>query len=76
MGMEANIGSTDRIVRLVAGVVLAAVALAGFGNVVELGATVGVVLLVAGAILVGTSLTRMCPIYRVLGVDTCRTGSR
>ncbi|MEF8806439.1 YgaP family membrane protein [Natronomonas sp.] len=71
--METNIGSTDRIVRLVAGVILAGLGLANFAGVVELGYTVALIAIIVGAVLVGTAMTRMCLIYRIAGVDTCQT---
>jgi hypothetical protein len=52
---------------------LAVFGLANFGGIVAFGDTVGLVAVLVGAILVGTALTRMCLIYRLVGVDTCRT---
>lgn len=71
MGIETNIGATDRSVRLVVGAALALLGLAGFASLVAVGPTVGTLAVLAGVILVGTALIRTCPIYRILGMDTC-----
>jgi hypothetical protein len=62
--MQANVGTIDRAVRVMVGLGLIAAAYAG-----ALGpwAWVGLVPLVTGA--VGT-----CPIYQLLGIDSCRLG--
>ena len=64
--MTANVGSTDKIVRLV----LALVAF-GFAFVTGIGTVIGIVLLVVGVVLAATALTGFCPIYRVFGMSTC-----
>jgi hypothetical protein len=64
--MNANVGSTDKIVRVV--LALAAAVLA---FVTGIGSAMGIVLLVVGVVLAATALTGFCPIYRVLGVSTC-----
>ena len=68
--MERNIGALDGRVRLVAGALLAVVGIAAVANVFELGLTAGIIALAVGAILVGTSVTGLCPLYRVLGIST------
>lgn len=65
----ANIGSPDRIVRIVLGIVLllapfvapSAVVLAGLG-------TWKYAMVAVGAILVVTGLLRFCPLYRIMGI--------
>lgn len=59
--MKANVGTLDRIVRIVVGIALIAAAATG-----TLGAWayVGVVPLLTG-------LARVCPLYSVLGIRTC-----
>lgn len=64
--MSANVGSTDKVIRLV--LALAAV-VAAF--VTGMGTLLGVVLLVVAAVLAVTAFTGFCPIYRVLGLSTC-----
>ena len=61
--MQVNEGTLDRALRIALGVVLVAAAFVG-----ALGpwAWVGVVPLVTGFL-------GMCPLYRLLGIDTCST---
>ncbi len=68
--MTANLGSLDRLLRLVIGIVLivapflASGAFAGNALVIY-GA------IVIGAVLVATAIFRFCPIYRLFGWRTC-----
>jgi hypothetical protein len=62
MKMKANVGGIDRTLRIIAGVVL--VALAAF-NVIGLWGWIGIV-----PILTGT--TGFCPAYLALGFSTCK----
>lgn len=77
--MEKNVGGMDRIVRLVVGVVLLAVALAGFAELFtyEVGpitTTIGsAILAVLGLILVVTGALQLCVINDLLGIDTYRS---
>jgi hypothetical protein len=65
--MTVNVGSADRVIRLVVGLVLIALALtAGWGMVGTL------VSAVVGGILIVTALGRFCPLYRLIGVRTCK----
>lgn len=65
-----NVGPVDRVIRLVAGAALLALTLltgfaAGTPGLWWAALAVGVVLLATGA-------TRVCPLYRLFGVRTCR----
>lgn len=65
--MNRNVGTIDRILRLVLGVALLVWGLsAGFGATLPLLATI------AGAVLVGTAAVSFCPLYRIIGLTTCR----
>jgi hypothetical protein len=64
--MNTNVGSTDKIVR----VVLALAAFV-FAFVTGIGGALGIVLMAVGVVLAATALTGFCPIYRVLGMSTC-----
>jgi len=64
--MSANVGTIDRALRIIIGVVLAVL----FFNGTVTG-TLGVVLLVAGIVLILTALFKFCPIYRIFGASTC-----
>jgi hypothetical protein len=69
--MTANVGNIDRILRIVLGLVLiAAPFVSGMGLFASTAATV--VSVVAGLVLLGTSAMRFCPLYRILGIQTCK----
>ncbi|MDS4022152.1 MAG: DUF2892 domain-containing protein [Candidatus Competibacter sp.] len=63
--MQVNVGNSDRIIRIVAG--LGLIALAATGTVGVWG-WIGVVPLLSGVF-------RFCPAYTVLGIKTCNTPS-
>lgn len=63
---ETNEGRWDRGVRIVLGLTLMAL---GFGGVV--GGTAGLVLGFVGLVPLATGLIGWCPLYTVLGLDTC-----
>ena len=69
--MENNIGSIDRIVRLVGGAVLAAIGIASLAGVLQAGMIVGAIATLVGLVFFGTGVTRFCLFYQLLGVDTC-----
>lgn len=60
--MQANVGGIDKVVRIIGGVVL--VALAATGTVGVWG-WIGVVPLLTG-------LFNFCPLYSMLGIKTCK----
>jgi hypothetical protein len=65
--MTANIGSIDRIARIVIGLALIAAALELFGPAYQsVWAWIGIIPLATG-------LVGWCPLYSVLGIKTCRT---
>lgn len=64
--MKKNVGNADRIIRLL---IAAAIAVLYFTNIIT--GTVGLILLVIAGIFVLTSLVGFCPIYTLLGVNTC-----
>jgi len=69
--MAKNVGSADKIIRLISGVVLIALPfISGFAVFESTAITIAAV--VVGAILIGTALFNFCPLYRVLGIRTCR----
>lgn len=64
--MKKNMGNADRVIRLL----LAAVfAILYFTNTVT--GTLGIVLLVLGGVFVLTSLISFCPLYSLVGLNTC-----
>ncbi len=68
--MKKNMGSTDKIVRIILALIV--VALYYFG-VIE--GTLAYVLLALAAIFVLTSLISFCPLYAPFGMSTCKTKS-
>jgi hypothetical protein len=60
--MNANVGSTDRIVRIVAGVLVLSLFFVLDGDARWVG--------LAGIVLIGTALVRWCPVYTLLGLNT------
>jgi hypothetical protein len=66
--MKPNEGSTDRIIRVILGIVLIIVGWFVLGNSV-----LGVILDIIGVILLITAITGFCLIYRLLGVSTIKT---
>lgn len=66
--MKANMGSTDRIIRIVLAIVMAVLYFTG-----TVSGTLGIVLVVAAAIFAFTSLISFCPLYPILGINTCST---
>lgn len=59
--MKANVGGIDRVLRIVVGLVLMALAAAG---VVGIWGWIGIVPLLTG-------LIRWCPAYPLLGINSC-----
>ncbi len=64
--MTTNVGSLDRILRVILGLVLIALALGLIPEYETVWGWIGIVPLATG--LLGT-----CPLYTLLGIKTCRT---
>lgn len=64
--MKKNMGSVDKIVRLILAAVFAYLYFSG-----TVTGTVGLVLVILGAVFALTSLVSFCPIYAMLGINTC-----
>lgn len=64
--MEKNMGSADKIIRLI---IAAVVAFLFYNGTIS--GTLGIVLLVFAAVFVGTSLISFCPLYKIFGFNTC-----
>lgn len=63
--MKCNVGGVDRVLRIAVGLVLTSLAAS---NVVGAWAWVGIVPLATG-------LFRFCPLYPLLGINSCGNGS-
>lgn len=59
-------GNADRIIRLLIAIVMASLALTGFVS-----GTLGIILLAVSGIFLLTSIVGMCPLYSLIGFDTC-----
>jgi hypothetical protein len=66
--MKTNMGSADRMVRLLVAVLLTVLYLSKV-----LTGTLGTVALVVAGVFLLTSLVRFCPLYTLLGINTCAT---
>jgi len=64
--MKQNMGSTDRILRIIAAAVFG---ILYFNGIIH--GVAGAVLLVLGGVFVLTSLAGYCPLYKILGLNTC-----
>jgi hypothetical protein len=66
--MKKNMGNTDRIIRVL---IAAVIAVLYFTNVVT--GTFGIVLMVLAAVFLLTSMISFCPLYTLVGMNTCGT---
>jgi drug/metabolite transporter superfamily protein YnfA len=64
--MKKNLGSADRVIRLILAAVFAVLYFTG-----TVTGTVGIVLLALGGVFVLTSLVSFCPLYSIVGLSTC-----
>jgi hypothetical protein len=64
--MKKNLGNADKTIRIL---IAAVAALLFFTNIVT--GTLGIIVLVGGGILLATSLINFCPLYAILGINTC-----
>lgn len=67
--MQCNVGPAERVVRILLGVVLLLTGLLGRG---ALSAPATAIAVVAGLVLLATGGVAFCPLYRILGISTCR----
>lgn len=65
--MKKNMGSLDKILRIIVALVLVVLY---FTNVIS--GVLGIVLLVVAGIFVLTSLISFCPLYLPFGISTCK----
>ena len=66
--MKKNMGTADRIVRII---LAAVVAILYFNNTIS--GTLGIVLMVLAGVFVLTSIVSFCPLYSIVGLNTCST---
>ncbi len=68
--MKKNTGTVDRTIRLILGLVLLAVAWYYWAG---LGAVWGTILVIIALVALITSFVGFCPLYSVLGINSCKT---
>jgi hypothetical protein len=72
MFRQANVGTVDRIVRIALGALLIVLP---FTTAFDLwgGDVLGYAAPIVGVVLILTALVRFCPLYSLLGANTCRS---
>ena len=65
--MKTNMGSADRIIRILVAVIII---ILYFTNIIS--GTLAVVLLVVAGIFIVTSLINFCPLYSLFGIKICK----
>lgn len=68
--MTTNVGTIDRVIRFVLGLVLLAAPFSGAAIFENTTATL--IAVIAGFIMLGTSAMKFCPLYRIFGLRTCK----
>lgn len=66
--MKQNMGNADRIIRVLLAAVFAYLYFSG-----TISGTIGLVLVILGGVFVLTSLIGFCPLYTIVGINTCPT---
>ena len=64
--MKKNMGTADRIIRILLAAVFAYLYFAGVVT-----GTVGLILVILGGVFLLTSLVGFCPLYTLFGLNTC-----
>ncbi|MBO6792397.1 MAG: DUF2892 domain-containing protein [Balneolaceae bacterium] len=65
--MKKNMGTTDRVIRIVIALIFAALY---FSNVIN--DTVAMILSFIALIFIFTSAVSFCPLYKIFGIQTCK----
>ena len=69
--MKKTVGPTDKIIRIILGIVLLILAFA-----TAVGPTAKVILIILGIIALLTALTGICPLYSLFGINTCKVKNK
>jgi len=64
--MKKNMGSTDKVIRLIIAVIVNALYFTG-----TISGILGIVLLVLSGVFILTSFISFCPLYILFGINTC-----
>jgi len=65
--MEKNMGSADRIIRMIVAVIIVALYMTKV-----ISGTTGIILIALAAVFLLTSFISFCPLYRVIGLSSLR----
>lgn len=65
--MKTNMGGIDRIIRIIIAAIIGFLYYNG-----TISGTLGIVLLVLAAVFALTSIVGFCPLYKPLGINTCK----
>ena len=66
--MKKNMGSADRIVRILLAVIIATLYYGGY-----ISGALGIVLIIVAVVFAVTSFVSVCPAYLPFGINTCST---
>jgi hypothetical protein len=69
--MTPNLGKTDRAFRLILGLLLIFAPLLNFPAIWS-NSTTAYIAIAVGFVLAATSFLKFCPLYRIVGLSTCR----
>ena len=69
--MAVNVGNTDRILRVILGLILITLPFVDVFAPLSAGAFKWL-LIIVGLVLVATAGMRFCPLYRIFGIQTCK----
>jgi len=69
--MTKNVGTIDRFLRAVLGVILIALPFASGAALFQSGIATSIAVIV-GIVMLATSTMRFCPMYRIFGIRTCK----
>lgn len=64
--MPKNMGATDKLIRILVAIVLVSLF---FTNLIS--GIIGIILLILAGIFILTSLISFCPLYTLIGINTC-----
>lgn len=64
--MSTNMGGADRIIRVILAIVFGALYFTG-----TVTGTAGWILLILGGVFLATSAIGFCPLYKIVGLNTC-----
>jgi len=64
----ANVGSLDRMIRVIIGALLLVLPLIGI--IASASSTLGIIMMIVGVVLIVTGTVSFCPLYRLIGART------